>query len=116
MPKGSVVMSIYLIEAELKVRHLYSVEATSEEEAKIPELIDKLDDIKDDLASYGIDFEYTIRDFHDRCIKTDTGWIITLGRGLDMFEKYSPFSIANSRQDKRKCKECMITYMKSKSI
>lgn len=27
-------MSIYLIEAELKVRHLYSVEATSEEEAK----------------------------------------------------------------------------------
>ena len=88
---------------------------TSEEEAKIPDLIDKLDDIKDDLTSYGIDFEYTIRDFHDRCIKTDTGWTITLGRGLDMFEKYSPFSIANSRQEKRKCKECMITYMKSKS-
>jgi len=89
---------------------------TSEEEAKIPELIDKLDDIKDDLTAYGIDFEYTIRDFHDRCIKTDTGWTITLGRGLDMFEKYSPFSIANSRQDKRKCKECMITYIKTKSI
>lgn len=89
---------------------------TSEDEAKIPELIDKLDDIKDDLTAYGIDFEYTIRDFHDRCIKTDTGWTITLGRGLDMFEKYSPFSIANSRQDKRKCKECMITYMKSKPI
>lgn len=89
---------------------------TSEEEAKIPELIDKLDDIKDDLTAYGIDFEYTIRDFHDRCIKTDTGWTITLGRGLDMFEKYSPYSIANSRQDKRKCKECMITYMKSKSV
>lgn len=88
---------------------------TSEEEAKIPDLIDKLDDIKDDLTSYGIDFEYTIRDFHDRCIKTDTGWTITLGRGLDMFEKYSPFSIANNRQEKRKCKECMITYMKSKS-
>ena len=75
---------------------------TSEEESKIPELIDKLDDIKDDLTAYGIDFEYTIRDFHDRCIKTDTGWTITLGRGLDMFEKYSPYSIANSRQDKRK--------------
>lgn len=27
-------MSIYLIEAELKVRHLYSVEASTEEEAK----------------------------------------------------------------------------------
>ena len=88
---------------------------TSEEESKIPELIDKLDDIKDDLTAYGIDFEYTIRDFHDRCIKTDTGWTITLGRGLDMFEKYSPYSIANSRQDKRKCKEFMITYMKTNS-
>lgn len=85
---------------------------TNEEEEKIPELIDKLDDIKDDLASYGIDFEYKLRDFHDRCIKTDTGWTITLGRGLDMFEKYNTFSIASSRQDMRKCKDFMVTFMK----
>ena len=85
---------------------------TNEEEEKIPDLIDKLDDIKDDLASYGIDFEYKLRDFHDRCIKTDTGWTITLGRGLDMFEKYNTFSIASSRQDMRKCKEFMVTFMK----
>ncbi len=85
---------------------------TNEEEEKIPELIDKLDDIKDDLASYGIDFEYKLRDFHDRCIKTDTGWSITLGRGLDMFEKYNTFSIASSRQDMRKCKDFMVTFMK----
>ncbi len=85
---------------------------TCEEEDKAPELIDKLDDIKEDLAAYGIDFTYKITDFHDRCIKTDTGWIITLGRGLDIFEKYSPYSIANARQDKRKCKAFMVTYMK----
>ena len=85
---------------------------TNEEEEKIPDLIDKLDDIKDDLASYGIEFEYKLRDFHDRCIKTDTGWTITLGRGLDIFEKYSPFSIASSRQDMRKCKEFMVTFMR----
>lgn len=85
---------------------------TNEEEEKIPELIDKLNDIKDDLASYGIDFEYKLRDFHDRCIKTDTGWTITLGRGLDMFEKYNTFSIASSRQDMRKCKDFMVTFMK----
>ena len=85
---------------------------TNEEEEKIPDLIDKLDDIKDDLASYGIEFEYKLRDFHDRCIKTDTGWTITLGRGLDMFEKYNTFSIASSRQDMRKCKEFMVTFMK----
>ena len=77
---------------------------TNEEEDKIPELIDKLEDIKDDLAGYGIEFEYKFRDFHDRCIKTDTGWTITLGRGLDMFEKYNTYSIASSRQEMRKCK------------
>ena len=85
---------------------------TNEEEEKIPDLIDKLDDIKDDLASYGIEFEYKLRDFHDSCIKTDTGWTIMLGRGLDMFEKYNTYSIASSRQDMRKCKEFMVTFMK----
>ena len=85
---------------------------TNEEEEKIPELIDKFDDIKDDLASYGIEFDYKFKDFHDRCIKTDTGWTITLGRGLDMFEKYNTYSIASSRQDMRKCKEFMVTFMK----
>ena len=88
---------------------------TNEEEEKIPELIDKLDDIKDDLASYGIEFEYKFRDFHDRCIKTDTGWTITLGRGLDIFEKYNTYSIASSRQDMRKCKEFTATFMKTKN-
>ena len=85
---------------------------TNEEDEKIPDLIDKLDDIKDDLASYGIEFEYNLPDFYYRCIKTDTGWTITLGRGLVMFEKYNTYSIASSRQDMRKCKEFMVTFLK----
>lgn len=87
---------------------------TNEEEDKIPELIDKLDDIKDDLASFGIDFNYKFRDFHDRFITTDNGWKIQLGRGLDIYEKYSPYSVASSRQDRRKCKEFSLTYVKEK--
>lgn len=93
---------------ELKV-HLI----TNEEESKIPELIDKLDDIKDDMIEYGIEFDYKFRDFHDRCIKTDNGWVISLGRGLDIYEKYSPYSVAAVRPGKRKCKEFMVTYTKS---
>ena len=89
---------------------------TNEEEDKIPELIDKFDDIKDDLAGYGIEFEYKFRDFHDRCIKTDTGWTITLGRGLDMFEKYNTYSIASSSQEMRKCKEFTATFLKTKNV
>lgn len=85
---------------------------THEEDEKIPDLIDKLDDIKDDLASYGIEFTYDFRDFHDRCVKTDTGWTITLGRGLDIYEKYNLYSIASSRQDMRKCKDFTAIFMK----
>ena len=88
---------------------------TNEEEEKIPDLIDRLDDIRDDLSSYGIEFNYQFKDFHDRCIKTDTGWTISLGRGLDMFEKYNPYSIAASKQDMRKCKDFTATFIKAKN-
>ena len=80
-----------------------------------PDLIDRLDDIKDDLALTGIEFDYKIRDFHDRTIKTDTGWTIMMGRGLDIYEKYSPYSVAANKQELRKCKEFMVTYLKNKS-
>ena len=85
---------------------------TNEEEGKLPELIDKLDDIQDDLATFGIDFNYRFRDFHDRFITTDDGWKIQMGRGLDIYEKYSAFSIASARQDRRKCKEFSLSYVR----
>ena len=92
---------------DLKI-HLF----TNEEDEKLPELIDRLDDIKEDMATYGIEFDYKFEVFHDRCIKTDTGWMITLGRGLDIFEKYSPYSVAAVRQQQRKCKDFVISYNK----
>ena len=33
---------------------------------------------------------------------------------FDIYEKYSPYSVASARQDKRKCKEFMVTYTKGK--
>ncbi len=89
---------------------------TNEEEEKIPDLIDKLDEIKDDMIGYGIEFDYKFRDFHDRCIKADNGWVISLGRGLDIYEKYSPYSVAAARPDKRKCKEFMVTFTKENGL
>lgn len=85
---------------------------TWDKEEKQPDLIDKLDDIKDELESAGIDFEWKLRDFHDRCIKTDTGWNITLGRGLDIYEYYNVHSIAAVSPSMRKCKEFSVTYLK----
>lgn len=84
---------------------------TSEAEDKIPALIDDLDDIKDEMATLGIEFKYQFQDFHDRCITTDTGWKISLGRGLDIFEPFSKYSIGAMQQERRKCKEFTVIYM-----
>lgn len=89
---------------------------TWEEDEKLPVLIDRLDDIKDDMATYGIDFDYSFREFHDRQITTDNGWNISLGRGLDIYDKYNAYSIASGRQDRRKCREFRVIYMKSDNM
>ena len=93
---------------EIKVRLV-----TWEEDEKLPALIDRLDDIKDDMTTYGIDFDYSFREFHDRQITTDDGWNISLGRGLDIYDKYNAYSIASGRQERRKCREFRVIYMKS---
>jgi len=89
---------------------------TWEEDEKLPVLIDRLDDIKDDMATYGIDFDYSFREFHDRQITTDDGWNISLGRGLDIYDKYNAYSIASGRQERRKCREFRVIYMKSDNM
>ena len=86
---------------------------TYETDEKLPELIDRLDDVKDDLVGYGIEFAYSFRNFHDRCIKADNGWTISLGRGLDIFERYSPFSLEAVMQERRKCKDFRVSYLKT---
>ncbi len=86
------------------------------DETKVPQLIDDFDDIKDEMATLGMDFTWEFRDFHDRCIKTDTDWTITLGRGLDFFEPYSKYSMGALSQEKRKCKEFNLVYMKNREI
>ena len=85
---------------------------TWEEDEKLPVLIDRLDDIKDDMTMYGIEFDYKFKDFHDRQITTDDGWNINLGRGLDIYDKYNAYSVASGRQDHRKCRDFRIIYTK----
>ena len=58
-------------------------------------------------------FDNTI---HDRYIKTDTSWIIVLGRGLDIFQTYDgkkAFCIKKSIQSFRACKRFSITYIRN---
>lgn len=50
---------------------------------------------------------------HDRWIRTDTGWRINLGRGLDIFQKSDSgwFDFGTSRQEFRQVRAFGITYM-----
>lgn len=84
--------------------------STNNEEEKIPEMIDIFDDLKDELESVGIVFNYKFDAVHDRNIILDNGWRIALGRGLDIFERFDRFSIENVRQENRRCKDTSITF------
>jgi ATP-dependent Lon protease len=50
---------------------------------------------------------------HDRWIRTDTGWRINLGRGLDIFQKSDGgwFDLATSRQEFRQVRAFGVTYI-----
>lgn len=84
---------------------------TQNEEEKIPEVIDIFNELQEELSSYGVSFNFMFDAKHDRKIDLDNGWTINLGRGLDIFEKFSRFSLSNSRQENRRCKEFSVTYM-----
>lgn len=52
--------------------------------------------------------------FHARSIVTDTGWKITIDRGLDFFQKYQsgPFSLEQSMQEARLTRGAEISYLR----
>lgn len=85
---------------------------TKNEDDKIPEMIDTFDELKDELAAVGIEFNYFFDADHDRAISLDNGWKITLSRGLDIFEKFGRFSLENVRQTNRRCRAFSVTYVK----
>ena len=76
----------------------------NEDDEKVAEVIDSFTELADELLPLGIEFTYDFKANHDRLIQTDTGWSITLGRGLDIFEKFGRFSLGRANQMNRRCK------------
>ncbi len=72
-------------------------------------------EMADSLDSLGIIFTYEFVDTtHDRSIEMDNGWKIVLGRGLDIYQKTNGWhDIAEYYQEKRLCKGCEVTYIKT---
>ncbi|WP_313262849.1 BREX system Lon protease-like protein BrxL [Sphingobacterium multivorum] len=74
---------------------------------KIPDMIDTFDELKDSLSDMEIDFSYEFAEnIHDRSITLDNGWVISLGRGLDIWQRTGGMlDFAEYYQEKRLCKE-----------
>ena len=89
---------------------VHLITTKDETEEKMNRLLEDLEAIKSDVGNVGINFTYEFNEFHDRCIKTDTGWIISLGRGLDIFEPCDKFSLSALDQKRRKCKDFSVIY------
>lgn len=73
--------------------------------------------ITDSLASMDIIFSYEFdENIHDRSIQLNNGWKIVLGRGLDIWQKTGGwYDISEYIQERRLCKACEITYLKSEN-
>ena len=85
----------------------------NEDDEKVAEVIDSFNELADELLPLGIEFTYDFKADHDRLIRTDTGWTITLGRGLDIYEKFGRFSLGRAYQQNRRCKAFNVSINKT---
>jgi len=79
---------------------------------------ESFEQIRDGVQSAGVVFTWEFdpnNTIHARHIVTDTGWKISLDRGLDIFQHYemnNSLDLANRLQEFRSCKAFEVTYMK----
>lgn len=66
--------------------------------------------LRDSLVERGIELEVDYSDtIHDREIKTDTGWVIKVGRGLDIYQKPESWHALGVHDlDLRPCRETKV--------
>jgi ATP-dependent Lon protease len=83
------------------------------DDAFLNDSVGYFEELQESVTAIGINLTYKMENHHDRFIAADNGWKITLGRGLDIFEKIEGrFNVADMDQTKRKCKSCELTYLK----
>lgn len=92
---------------------------TSPDDVMMEKQLANLGAVEAAAASAGIKFSWRFdgtNTIHARHIRTDTGWKISLDRGLDIFQKFEmndAFSLANRLQAYRPVKTFEVTYLKT---
>lgn len=108
---------IELIEKLKAEEDLVTVELiTVEDEFNNYKQIENFDTIQESCLQMGIEFSYKFdSSIHARSITTNTGWKISLDRGLDIYqncERKDAFQYTSRLQKYRPCKRFEITYIK----
>lgn len=109
------------IETAIKVKpddeelHIHLVTVKDEFKGEAQE--DAYFQIQENCAIAGVQFTWGFDDghIHARHIVTDTGWKISLDRGLDIYQPYemnNAFSLGNRLQQFRVCKGFEVTYLR----
>ena len=97
---------------EVKVHLVTQSDADScvKQEENLNQLVDSFTGSR---VAFSWEFDHSTN-FHARNITTDTGWKITLDRGLDVFQKYEtgPFSLAQAMQEARLTRGVEVTFLR----
>ena len=88
---------------------------TSNNEDYIEDAKEAFEQMTYSLESIGVLLTYEFDDdIHDRSVVLDNGWKVVLGRGLDIWQKTGGwYDINEYVQEKRLCKACELTYLRS---
>lgn len=110
------VETVLRIKPEDEEVHIHLVTVKDEFKGDLQE--ESFQQIKDNCAVAGIQFTWGFDDsnsIHARHIITDTGWKISLDRGLDIYQPYemnNAFALANRNQKYRSIKGFEVTYLR----
>jgi ATP-dependent Lon protease len=87
-----------------------------ESELEKQEVLAKLTTIENSISEHGIELKLEFSNtLHDRTIRSDNGWTIKLGRGLDIYQSPEDWlEIGANDLDLRRLRETSITYIKSR--
>lgn len=81
-----------------------------DDRTQLAEIAEKLEDLKQSLLELDVVLDVKLNpNMHDREIRLDNGWVIKIGRGLDLFQKPgSWFEVGANDLSLRKCLETKV--------
>lgn len=81
-----------------------------DDKTPLAEMAEKLEELKQSLLELDVELEVKLNpNIHDREIRLDNGWIIKIGRGLDIYQKpTSWFEVGAHDLNLRKCLETKV--------